>query len=303
MHARRYLRLYLRLFAVLNAVSNPVGLAILVASCVAALATSAHAEEKPLWEAGAGVGALVLPDYRGSDESRAYLLPFPYLIYRGQFLKADREGVRAEFIDSDRVKLEVAVNASQPVRSSSDRARSGMPDLKGSFEVGPSLSINLARSTDRKQRLDFRVPVSTGVTLGGGFQGIGWQASPRLNLDLEDAGEGVIGAAGWNLGLVAGPIFQNRKRNAYFYDVPDRYARAGRPAYRSSGGYAGTQFIAALSRRYDRVWVGGFVRADTLAGATFENSPLVRRKSYVAAGIGVAYVFGKSERMVEVADR
>ena len=272
---------------------------MLVASAAATRAASVQAEEKPLWEAGAGVGALVLPDYRGSDESRAYLLPFPYLIYRGQFLKADREGVRAQFLDSDRVKLEIAVNASQPVRSSNNSARSGMPDLRGSFEVGPSLSINLARSADRKRRLDFRVPVSTGVTLGGGFQGIGWQASPRLNLDLEDAG----GFGGWNLGLVVGPVFQNRKRNAYFYDVPDQYARAGRPAYRSSGGYAGAQFLAALSRRFDRVWVGGFVRADTLQGATFENSPLVRRKSYLAAGIGVAYVFGKSERMVDVPDR
>ncbi len=272
---------------------------MLVASGAAMLATPARAEEKPLWEAGAGVGALLLPDYRGSDESRAYLLPFPYLIYRGQFLKADREGVRAEFLDSDRVKLQVAVNASQPIRSSNNSARSGMPDLKGSFEVGPSLSINLAKSADRKQRLDFRVPVSTGVTLGGGFQGIGWQASPRLNLDLEDAG----GLVGWNLGVAIGPIFQNRKRNAYFYDVPDQYARAGRPAYRSSGGYAGVQLIAALSRRFDRIWVGGFLRADTLKGASFENSPLVRRKSYVAAGIGVAYVFGKSERMVDATER
>ena len=160
--------------------------AVLVASNVTWIAASAHADEKPLWEAGAGIGALILPDYRGSDESRAYLLPFPYLIYRGQFLKADREGVRAQFLDSDRVKLEVAVNASQPVRSSSNSAREGMPDLNGSFEVGPSLSINLARSVDRRQRLDFRVPVSTGITLGGGFQGIGWQASPRLNLDLEE---------------------------------------------------------------------------------------------------------------------
>ena len=278
-------------------------LAMLAASCSAILVTSARADQKPLWEAGAGAGVLSLPDYRGSDESRAYLLPFPYLIYRGPFLKADRDGVRAEFLDSDRVRLEVAVNASQPVRSSNNSARSGMPDLKGSFEVGPSLSVNLARSADRKQRLDFRLPVSTGVTLGSGFQGIGWQASPRLNLDIEDAGEAVIGASGWKLGLVVGPIFQNRKRNAYFYDVPDQYARAGRPAYRSSGGYAGAQFIAALSRRYDRIWVGGFVRADTLSGATFENSPLVRKKSYVAAGVGIAYVFGKSERLVEVTDR
>jgi outer membrane protein len=197
------------------------------------------------------------------------------------------------------VKLELAVNASQPIRSSNNSARSGMPDLKGSFEIGPSLSINLARSADRKQRLDIRLPVSTGVTLGGGFQGIGWQASPRLNLDLEDA----AGFPGWNFGVAVGPVFQNRKRDAYFYDVPDQYVRAGRPAFRSRGGYAGSQLITALSRRYDRTWVGAFVRADTLHGASFEDSPLVRRKSYFAAGVGVAYVFGKSDRMVDVTDR
>ena len=257
------------------------------------------ADEKPLWEAGIGIGLLALPDYRGSDESRAYVLPFPYVIYRGKFLKADRDGVRAEFLDNDRVKVEVAVNASQPVRSSNNSARQGMPDLKGSFEVGPSLSVNLVRSADRKSRLDFRLPVSTGVMLGGGFRGIGWQASPRLNLDIEDA----AGFAGWNLGLVAGPIFQNRKRNAYFYDVADSFVRRDRPAYRSGGGYAGTQFIAALSKRYDDYWIGGFVRADTLAGAVFENSPLVRRKSYFAAGIGFAWVFGKSTERVRVDER
>lgn len=272
---------------------------MLVASGLPALPAPARAEEKPLWEAGAGAGLLLLPDYRGSDESRVYLLPFPYLIYRGRFLKADREGVRARFVDSAGVRLEVAVNASQPIRSSSNRARAGMPDLRGSFEVGPSLSVHIARSADRRQRLDFRVPVSSGVTLGGGFRGIGWQASPRLNLDVEDA----AGFGGWNLGLAAGPIFQNRKRNAYFYDVPERYARPDRPAYRSSGGYAGAQFIAALSHRFDRFWVGGFIRADTLRGATFADSPLVRRKSSLAAGIGIAYVFGKSERRVDVVGR
>ena len=259
------------------------------------VAPAAAADRKPLWEAGAGLGALVLPDYRGSDESRGYLLPFPYLIYRGEFFKADREGVRAEFLDNDRVKLEFAFGASQPVRSSNNRARQGMPDLRGSFEVGPSVSVNLLRSEDRRIRLDFRMPVSTGVTLGGGFQGIGWQTSPRLNLDIGE----VAGFRGWNLGLAAGPIFQSRKRDAYFYDVSSAYVRAGRPAYRSSGGYAGSQVLGALSKRFERFWVGGFVRADTLRGASFEDSPLVRRHSAFYAGIGVAYVFGQSDRTVD----
>lgn len=270
---------------------------LVVAFASAAVACAAHAEQKPLWEAGAGVGALVLPDYRGSDESRAYVLPFPYVIYRGDFFKADREGVRAEFLDTDRIRFEFAFGASQPVRSSSNKAREGMPDLKGSFEVGPSLSINLLRSADRASRLDLRIPVSTGVTLGGGFQGIGWQTSPRLNLDLAD----VAGFSGWNLGVAAGPIFQSRKRDAYFYDVASDYVRPDRPAYRSSGGYAGSQVLMALSKRYERIWVGGYLRADTLKGASFDDSPLVRRHSAFSAGIGMAYVFGQSSQMVDAA--
>ncbi len=260
--------------------------------------SDAGAVEKPLWEAGVGLGGLWLPDYRGSDESRGYVLPIPYLIYRGEFLKADREGVRAEFLDTDRVRFEFAVNASQPVRSSSNQARAGMPDLKGSFEAGPALVVNLARSDDRTTKLDFRLPVSTGVTLGGGFKGIGWQTSPRLNLDVFD----VVGQPGVNLGIAAGPVFQNRTRDAYFYDVSDEYVRPGRAAYRSRGGYAGSQFLAALSKRFDRYWVGGFVRADSLRGATFDDSPLVRKKSYFAAGVGFAWIFGQSQQTVVVAE-
>ena len=124
-----------------------------------------------------------------------------------------------------------------------------------------------------------------------------------MNFDVDDAGARWTGSYGWKLGLAVGPIFQSRKRNAYFYDVSSDYVRTDRPAYRSAGGYAGSQFIAVLSRRFDRYWVGGFVRADTLRGATFDDSPLVRRRSAFAAGLGVTYVFGKSTQTVDVVDR
>ncbi len=274
---------------------RPPRVAVVALSLLAS--TAACADPQPLWEAGGGLGTLWLPDYRGSDESRGYVLPFPYFIYRGDILKADREGVRAEFLDTDRVRFEIAVSASQPVRSSSNRARQGMKDLLGSFEAGPALDVILARSDDRSMRLDLRVPVSFGVTLGGGFQGLGWQTSPRLNLDVGD----VAGYRGVNLGLAAGPVFTTRQRNAYFYDVTADDVRPGRPAYRSNGGYAGAQLLAAVSKRFENYWVGAFVRADTLSGATFDDSPLVRKKSYVAAGIGFAWIFGKSKDMVDVA--
>ena len=50
---------------------------------------------RPLWELGVGVAGLRLPDYRGSDQSRGYVLPLPYIVYRGTWLKADRDGARA----------------------------------------------------------------------------------------------------------------------------------------------------------------------------------------------------------------
>ena len=51
--------------------------------------------KRPLWELGLGVAGLRLPDYRGADQSRAYALPLPYIVYRGTWLKADREIGRA----------------------------------------------------------------------------------------------------------------------------------------------------------------------------------------------------------------
>ena len=56
----------------------------------ASLSASA-AEEKPLWEAGVGVATVSFPAYRGSDQRQAFVLPTPYFVYRGEFLKADKD--------------------------------------------------------------------------------------------------------------------------------------------------------------------------------------------------------------------
>jgi outer membrane scaffolding protein for murein synthesis (MipA/OmpV family) len=48
--------------------------------------------------------------------------------------------------------------------------------------------------------------------------------------------------------------------------------------------------------------VGAYVRYDTLARASFEDSPLVQRDSYWSAGIGFAWMISKSKTMVNVPD-
>lgn len=262
------------------------------------LAGHALAAEKPLWELGAGISALSLPDYRGSDQSSLYAIPFPYLVYRGEFLKADRQGIRGTFFGSDRFELNLSLGASLPVNSDDNRARQGMPDLQPTVEIGPSLDLNLWRTPDRRTRLDLRLPVRAAVTVKGGMDDVGWVFSPRLNLDLTD----VAGLAGWNMNVLAGPMVGSERNHEYFYTVAPQYATAGRPAFDAKGGYAGSQFMMTMSKRYPKYWLGAFVRQDTLKGAVFADSPLVKREGYFAAGVGIAWILGESSTRVEAVE-
>jgi len=124
--------------------------ALLICSVVfALLAPAARADEKPLWEFGLGAGAIAFPDYRGSDEARVYPVPVPYFVYRGPFLKADRDGLRGKLFNREYVELDLSVSATIPVSSEDNAARRGMPDLKPTLELGPSLEVHLWRSADR----------------------------------------------------------------------------------------------------------------------------------------------------------
>jgi len=264
----------------------------LLAVCLAVAGRDGVAGELPLWEIGAGVFPSTYPAYRGSDDQQYYLLPFPYLVYRGDFLRIDREGMRARLFDTDRVEINVSVSGAIPVNSDDSDARSGMPDLDPTFEIGPSLNIVLARPSDR-QTLKLKLPVRFVIATDfSGTEQAGWIFNPHLNLDSRD----VFG--GWNAGLSMGPLFGNRKYHAYYYEVAPEFATASRPAYSASGGYSGTLVIASLSRRFEHVWMGGFIRYDNLSGAAFDDSPLVETGHSVMGGFAVAYVLKKSSRTV-----
>lgn len=258
----------------------------------------AAGQEKPLWEIGAGVAALSFPAYRGSENQHSFLMPTPYFVYHGDFLKADRHGVRGDLFESDRVDLTLSFSASPPTSSKDAPVRDGMPDLKPTVEIGPQMDFTLWRSDSRARFIKLRMPVRAAITVEGTPRSAGWIFSPDLNMDIGD----LPGMPGWNLGLVAGPYFATRRQHEFFYSVPSQYATATRPAYDAKGGYSGTMFLVALSKRFDKTWVGFFARYDTLANAAFEDSPLVKKKQMVAGGIGISWVLGESTRRVWVDD-
>jgi MipA family protein len=255
----------------------------------------AQTELKPEWEVGAGVAAIDFPMYRGSNERRSYLLPIPYFVYRGETLQVNRERVRGLIFRKDSVEMDISVNGSVPAKGSV--ARQGMPDLDPTLEIGPSLNVHLYYSDDKKTNFDLRMPLR-GVLASDFYhvQGVGWLFQPQLDVDFRD-----VDHSGWNIGLVGGPIYADRRYHQYFYSVAPQYATPTRPAYAASGGYSGMQFIFALNKRYkDGLWMGGFMKWDDLKDAVFADSPLVKSKQYFTIGFAATWTFDKSDKMVEV---
>ena len=277
----------------MNGVARAIAAVLLAAMCCA---VPAQAKDVPLWEFGLGAGAIAFEDYRGSNTTHAYPLPVPYVVYNGKFLKADRDGVRGTLFNQDWLEINLSFNLTTPVRN--DRERSGMPDLRSTVEVGPSFDFHLFRSDNRRVKFDLRMPLRYAATVESSPRIIGWTFSPRFNLDLRDP----FGLPGWNLGLLAGPLFADHRYHDYFYSVAPQFATLSRPEFQARGGYAGTQTLAALSKRYPKYWVGAYMRYDTLAGAAFVDSPLVQRKSYWTAGFGFAWMIRKSSQVVEIPD-
>jgi outer membrane scaffolding protein for murein synthesis (MipA/OmpV family) len=259
-------------------------------------ASFARAEQLPLWEAGVGIGAANIPHYRGSNQSKTWVFPVPYLIYRGDLMKVEEQRLHGLFFKTDKVELDLSLNGSPPARDND--ARRGMPDLDATFEFGPSIDIFLFRSPDRKQTLELRLPARMVVATDfSHVDQVGWIFQPSLNLDFRD----VLENPGWKLGLRGSLIYADRRYNQYFYAVDPMFATTDRPAFSSGGGYAGTAVVAAISKRFPGFWVGGFSKWDNVGGAVFADSPLVKTKHNFTAGFGISWILDASAEKVEAA--
>lgn len=255
----------------------------------------------PLWEAGLGAATMSLPDYRGSAHRRTLTLPLPYVVYRGEWLRADREGARAVLVDAQRLEVDLSAAATAPASSDDNPKRAGMADLPATLEIGPNANLTLWRAAAASlqgSKLELRLPLRGVFTVEGRPRDIGVVFEPTLNLDVTGFATG-----GGNLGLQAGLLYGSRRYHQHFYGVAEDEARPDRPAYRADAGYAGWKLLAAWSRRQGPLWFGAFLRRDQLAGAVFADSPLVERRQPWSAGLALAWIFASSERLVPGTDR
>ncbi len=252
---------------------------------------SASAKELPLWEVGLGLGGLHQSYYTGTEQTRSYLFPVIIPVYRGDFLKSDDKGIRAQLFKDDRYKLDVSLDYSFPVDSDDIDLREGMPDIGSLIEIGPSLEVKLSESEIGTWFLKFPLRVVTEVD-DREFDSAGYNFSPALSFEKKFSG------SSWKLGTSLSFKYGDEKYNSIYYTVDYQYAIESRPAYKAENGYAGARFQLALSSKTDHdLWVL-FLRYDNIDGAVYDDSPLVETNENVTFGFIYSRYLFKSKTMV-----
>jgi outer membrane protein len=249
----------------------------------------------PKFEAGIGGGGGWLPDYPAAGQNHLRGLAVPYLIYRGEILRSDDQGVRGRVYNSDSIGLDLSFSGAFPSSSDDNRAREGMPDLDWQGEVGPSLRVTLWRDQQAPQRLNLEVPVR--AVFSTDFSSVhyrGLTASPELA--YERIG---LGRAGSRLRVGLGPVFATGRMMDYFYRVDPEYVRPGRPACDAQAGYLGTrlQFSYRLPLT-DRLSMVAGGRLESFHGATNDGSPLFRQEWNTSVALGFSWSLYRSEAVV-----
>ncbi len=251
----------------------------------------------PKWEVGVLGMASRVPLYRGADEYRWYSFPIPYFIYRGDFIQADKDGVRGLFYKWVRFEVELSMSGNPPVN---DRGgvRAGMPELDPLIELGPAARLFLYKG--EKIKAVYLEAAARGVfsvdmdDLSPGYEGL------RGSLSMVLAGIKPRPTSTWSAGLKTGLEFSDQDYNAYFYNVDESYVTTQRPYYQSEGGFGGVFASGWISRRlFDGVSVALYARLDNVGGAVFEESPLVQADNSYMVGAGFTWKIAQSKNQVQ----
>jgi outer membrane scaffolding protein for murein synthesis (MipA/OmpV family) len=246
--------------------------------------TNSWAEAPAKLEWGLGAVGLGIADYIGSSERQNRVLPLPYIKYRGDFLYID-EGIEGRLFKSPNLLLGISGNGSLPT-SDDNLKRAGMEPLDATFELGPSLEYRLWH--DPVSEVWLELPLRFAFRINSGFDSIGSTINPRLSWRKPSRGK-----FDWKLSIDAGLVFADRDFHGYFYNVATNEVTSGRPLFSADSGYSGFRSTFAYSRRFGRVWLGGFMRYDNLYQGEIESSPLVEERDSLSAGLGLAWVIAE----------
>lgn len=263
------------------------------AAGTAFFSATAHAQES-LWDIGLGLTATHIPHYIGADQAHDYVLPFPYLVYRGEKLKIDRNFIHGEFFESGKWRAEWSVAGSPPVNSDDNRARHGMNDIDAIGEFGPAVMYRLAENDNTLWRIEWPLRKATSTDWHS-LSDRGWSSNPLLRFNHRWQQEN----ARYLFEMTTGPVYNSERYNDYFYQVEPDDETITRRAFDARSGYSGWRFSLGISERRQQFWWGAFIRHMNLRDSVIDDSPLVREHDSWLVGIAFAWIFRSSSQLGE----
>ena len=251
---------------------------------------------KPLFEIGVGAFVLDLPYYPGSENNKRVIAPIPIFIYRGDFFRANRDGsMQGRFFNSDKLELNISLNGTFPSNGDDNSARSGMPELDGLIEIGPSIKYYISHNSKKSIYLsiplryaitsDFRELTSRGVTLG-----------TYISAKFKD-----IFSVSDYISISAGLRYANKQLMDYYYTVDQDYSTATRPTYYAKGGLFKYGISSGFNYNFTKdFWLYGATGYSMYYGTANEDGPLLRRKSTLTFLVSLYWNIYKSKQSTKI---
>jgi MipA family protein len=257
--------------------------------------TVANSEKLPLYEYGLVGVAARIPHYIGADESSFYAFPMPYLIYRGEILQANRDGVRTIFWHTKKFELDISLSGNPP--ASDNKAREGMADLDGIGEIGPALNYYFY---DLGERDAFFLQANVRAAFAIGFDdGVDIVHEGYVSdISIIYKNSHLFSNQQIRFHASTGIRFGDAVMHEYFYGVSFKDATPDRQRYEASGGYGGFQVSGSIVKELTPDYsISGYARWNNIDGAVFEESPLVRTHNNLMVGALFTWKIGVSEEL------
>jgi outer membrane protein len=255
-------------------------------------ATSAKAQPA-LWEMALAGYSRYGPAYPASEDYQLDVVPLPFPIYRGKFLRVgdDKDKpVRTRIFRRDRIKLDLDFGLNLPVDSEDIDVREDMPDLDLLLEVGPELEFQFVENLPG----DFFLALQTRAALS--FDGLdttwrGMVYSTEFKYVLP------FNRDKTKVNMRLTPEIASNDYMDFFYGVAPEFATANRPTYKASGGYLGTRLRFTIGHEISKKFeIRTGVRVGFYQGAKNEDSPLFTADNTGEVFFAFLWKFWESKR-------
>jgi len=264
-------------------------------SYAATTVRSVPQSDEPLWEVALASYGRYGPAYPASDEYQADVIPLPFPIYRGRYLRVGDERdkpLRTRIFRVDRIKLDLDFGLNLPVDADDIDAREGMDDLDLLLEAGPELQLQFEENLPGQFFLSLQARGAWSLDgLSSSWRGMIFGTEFKYELPF--------GKSDYSLRIT--PEYATDEYMDFFYGVADKDITADREGFNAKAGYLGTRVVLSYGHEFTRKFeIRSGVRIGFYNGAKNRNSPLFTADNNGEVYAAFLWKFWESKRRAEV---